>query len=48
MKERFGKPEIKKFCYHTACDLSCASVMVHLCNAKAEFICYWLVFTLFG
>ena len=29
MQDGFGKPEIKKFCYHTTCDSSCASVMVH-------------------
>ena len=26
----FGTPEIKRSCYHTNCDLSGASVMVHV------------------
>ena len=29
MQDSFGKPEITRFCYHTTCDLSCASVTVH-------------------
>ena len=24
VQDSFGKPEIKKFCYHMTCDLSCA------------------------
>ena len=46
-KTTSGKPEIKKFCYHTYCDLSCASVTVHVRNAQATGVySFWLIFTL--
>ena len=49
VQDSFGKPEIKTFCYHTSCDLSCASVTVHVDNAHGQGRIYMLlVFTLFG
>ena len=41
VQDSFGKPEIKIFCYHTTCDLSCASVTAEYATPKAEFICYY-------
>ena len=46
------KAQIKKFCYHTTCGLSCASVTVHLRkhpmpNVSVTGVCrLWLIFTL--
>ena len=37
VQDSFGKPEIKTFCYQRTCDLSCASVTVHVRNTQGRF-----------
>ena len=47
VQDHFGKPEIKKFCYHTICDLSCASATVLVRNIQGR-IYILLAFADFG
>ena len=36
VQDSFGKYEIKKFCNHKTCNLSCASVTVDVHNAQGR------------
>ena len=36
VQDSFEKPEIETFCYQRTCDLSCASVTVHVHNTQGQ------------
>ena len=46
VQDNFWKPEIKQVCYHTTCDLSCASATADIRNIEGR-IYMLLVFAVF-
>ena len=49
VQDSFGKYEIKKFCNHTTCNLSCASVTVDVRNTQGRIYMLLLqAFAVFG